>query len=253
MLPCTKSASGRKLDDRSRGRRSAAALVAAPGGGGQPDRHDHRVVRLLPLRHRCGAGVRQAVLSGEGSAHRPLAGLPHLFAGLRGAADRRAGVRPLRRPDRQEASLDGEPRADGRGQHGDGPFAHLPADRRRRAGAAGGPEIRAGFRRRRRVGRRGADGRRVRRRHAPRRLVRLAAGRRAGRQPAGGRRAGGDGGAPERSGLPRLGLARGVPALRPAGRGRLVGALDLERVAAIRGGRGASRAGDRAGAARFRR
>ncbi len=113
--------------------------------------------------------------------------------------------------------------------------------------AAGGPAVRARLRGRRRMGRRGADGRRVRRRCAPRRLVRLAAGRRAGRQPARRRRAGGDGGGPERGGLPGLGLARGVPALRPLGRRRLVGALDLERVAAVRGG--PVRGGDCAGGA----
>ena len=62
---------------------------------------------------------------GQGSADRPAAGVPDLFAGLRGAADRRPGVRPFRRPDRQEAAPDGEPGADGRGQHGDGPAAHL--------------------------------------------------------------------------------------------------------------------------------
>ena len=183
------------------------------------------------------------------SADRGLAGVPHLLAGLRGAADRRAGVRPLRRPDRPQASLDGEPGADGR----------RPAWR----WACCPPTHQIGV-------------------AAPVLLaaLRFVQGFAVGGEWGGAVLMAGEFGDDKRrgawSGWPQVGVPAGnllaagvlavmaalqseadflawgwrvrVPALRPAGRGRLVGALDLERVAAVRGGRGASCAGDRAGA-----
>ena len=106
-----------------------------------------------------------------------------------------------------------------------------PADlqRDRLAGPAGpGPAAaRAGLRRRRRVGWRGADGHRVRRGEPPRFLGRLAAGGRAGGQPARRRRAGDHGRRADQGGFHRLGLARALPAVGGARGRRLLGAREL--------------------------
>ena len=74
-----------------------------------------------------------------------------------------------------------------------------------------------GHRRRRRVGRRGADGRRVDRPEAARLHHQLRPARRPGRHGAGQRRAVGDVVRDQRRSVSELGLARAVPAQRRAG------------------------------------
>ena len=68
----------------------------------QLHRHDDRVVRLLSLRHRRGAGVQPAVLSERRSADRHAVVVRHLRGRLSRPPARRHRLRPLRRPDRPQ-------------------------------------------------------------------------------------------------------------------------------------------------------
>ena len=61
----------------------------------QPDRHDDRVVRLLPLRHGRRARLQQALLPDVRPAGRHDGRVRHLRGRLRRAADRRHRLRPL--------------------------------------------------------------------------------------------------------------------------------------------------------------
>lgn len=56
-------------------RRPRRRHPARPHRGGIDGRHHGRVLRLLPLRHRCGVAVPAAVLSQEHSNHRIAASL----------------------------------------------------------------------------------------------------------------------------------------------------------------------------------
>ena len=117
-------------------------------------RHRIRVVRLLSLRS-AGAVLRGAVLpSGQPDGGAAL-GLRGLRRGLPGAAVRRAGVRPHRRPRRTEIHLPGHDRVHGRLDLPRRPAADLRVDRLARADPDGDAAPRAGPRARRRVRRRG--------------------------------------------------------------------------------------------------
>jgi autotransporter passenger strand-loop-strand repeat protein len=83
-----------------------AQRPATQGGHRLDDRHGHRVVRLLSLRHRGRSCLRQALLS----ARRPLRGhssrLRHLLHRLRRPPRRGSDLRPLRRPHRPQSHAD---------------------------------------------------------------------------------------------------------------------------------------------------
>ena len=178
-----------------------------------PDRHHHRVLRLLHLRHRRRAGVPEAVLPRSQPIPRDRARVRHLRRRVRRPPPRRRRLRPLRRPARPQE--DARPLTDdhGRLDRADRRPAHLRHGRGARTGAAGAAAARPGHRRRRRMGRRGADGGRTRPAAAPRLLRQLAPGRRPARDAAGHRsvlpRL-----AAARRRLPHLGLAAAVPGQR---------------------------------------
>ena len=113
-------------------------------------------------------------------------------------------------------------RADRRRHRADRPAARLRRHRRGRADHPGAAAVRAGRRRRRRVGRRGAALQRIRRPEQARLLGLRRADRPTRRQPDGQRRARRAGRRPDRGGVPELGLAGRVPDLRGAGRVRPV-------------------------------
>src|SRR5882757_2934349 len=113
------------------------------------------MVRLLPVRHRRGAGVRRAVLSEKRSCGRHAAGVPDLRRRLRGAAARRHPVRHHGRPLRAQARFGGDLADDRHRHHGDRPAADLCPDRLLGPGALGLAARRAGIGRRRRIWRRG--------------------------------------------------------------------------------------------------
>src|SRR5574338_588382 len=79
----------------------------------EPDRHDDRVVRFLPLRLRRRAGVQQAVLPFVRPAGRDPAGVRNLCGRLHRATLGRDRVRPFRRPHRAQEIADVEPGDDG--------------------------------------------------------------------------------------------------------------------------------------------
>lgn len=185
-----------------------------PDRRGQPRRHHHRVVRLLPLRLGRRARVQHAVLPQQRPARRHPAGLPDVRGRLRRPAARRRRLRPLRRQDRPQEAPRDQPADDGRRDLRDGSAAHPRQHRRVGADPADGPAAGPGLRSRRRVGRRGPPRLRTRRRRAARLLGLLAAGRSPRRQSARDRRPGAAGRRPVRRGLPRLGLAHPVPPLR---------------------------------------
>ena len=113
-----------------------------------------RMVRLLPVRHRRGAGVRRPVLSEERSGRRHAAGVPDLRRRLRGAAARRHPVRHPGRPLRAQAGAGGDPAHDRHRHHRDRAFADLRPDRLLGAAAAGRDARHPGAWRRRRIWRR---------------------------------------------------------------------------------------------------
>ena len=134
-----------------------AQRATAQGGDRRHGRHDDRVVRLLPLRHRRRAGLPEALLPQRRSADRHARGVRHLLRRLRRPADRRGDLRPLRRPHRPQGDADRHAAVDGH-RHLPGRLRaelridrHLGRDHPDRAAHA------AGHRRRRRVGRLGAD------------------------------------------------------------------------------------------------
>ena len=101
-----------QLRSRSRG----SGQDADEGGARQLDRQRARVLRLLHLRHRGRAGLRQGVLPRVGPRDRDAALARHLRGRLRGAPDRRLLHGPHRRQVRPQAR----------------PAAHRVADGRRR-------------------------------------------------------------------------------------------------------------------------
>ena len=201
----------------------------------EPDRHDDRVVRFLPLRLGRRAGVQQAVLPLVRPADRDPACFRDLCGRVRRAAARRHRVRPFRRPHRAQEIADVEPRDDGPRDRADRALAGLRDHRRMGADRADRAARVPGLCRRRRMGRRGADGRRARRRQAARLLGELAAGGRSARASPLRRNPRADGRNPDQCRLPPMGLASAVPAFRRAGDRRLVYPQPGDREPDVRG------------------
>ena len=210
-------------------------------GGGEHGRDHGRVVRLLPLRRGRRGGVPGGVLPDRGS-HGGHAGLTgDLRDRVHRAAGWRAGVRPLRRPDRPQEAAGAQPAADGRLDLRDRAAARLRDDRGGGAAAAGPAAADPGLRAGRRMGRGGPDRLRARRSGAPRVLGELAAGRRPGGTAAGERAALPAVLRAERGGLRLLGMAHPVPALRGAGADRAVRAARRRGVSRVPRGAGQGR------------
>lgn len=162
-------------DHGNPGTRAHRTRLAPQNRRGEPHRHHHRVVRLLPLRLRRRAGLQQAVLPQRGTPGRHAAVVPHLRGRLRRPPGRRPRLRPLRGPPRPQAAARAEPAAHGRGDLLHRPAADVRHDRGRRPGAAHHAPAGAGLRARRRVGRRGPAGVGARRREPSRLLGVVAA------------------------------------------------------------------------------
>ncbi len=116
-------------------------------------RHRDRVVRLLPVQHRHRTGVRTALFPELGSADRDAPGVRHLRRRIRRPACWRGDLRPLRRSPGTEVGADRHADADG---CRDVPGRVRADARTHRDLGRGDPDrsaIRAGHRRRRRVGR----------------------------------------------------------------------------------------------------
>ncbi len=146
---------------RRRGRRPCAQ----PGPQGrdrQLRRRRRRLVRLPAVRDRRRAGVQFGVLPESQSDDGHARGVRHLRRRLPVPAARRHRVRPLRRPARPQADARADRDADGAVDGRDRPAAGVLDDRLVGARAAGADARDPGVRRRRRMGRRGADGRRER-------------------------------------------------------------------------------------------
>ena len=101
--------------------------------------------------------LREAVLPAIRSAGRNARGLRHLCCRLRRAAGRRGDLRPLRRSHRPQVDADRHAAADGHRHLPGGVRADLRADRHLGRGHPDDPALHPGRRRRRRVGRLGAD------------------------------------------------------------------------------------------------
>ena len=173
------------------------------------------MVRLLPLRHRRGAGVRRTVLPEERSGRRHPALLPDLWRRFRVPTVGRHHLRHPRRSLWPQARI-GRNAADDRSRHHrDRLLADLFSNRRLGPHPAGRDADRAGAWRRRRIWRRGDLSGRERACEPSRLLGRLCAARRFRRQSAGGRsvRSGVDAAARRDD---ELGMAPAVPReLRP--------------------------------------
>ena len=171
-------------------RPTGAAVQSATRRHGFDGRHRRRVVRVLPLRHGGDARLQQDHVPAVG---RPLCadhrGLRHLRRRLPRTSARRHRLRPLRRQVRtQEApAARHHPRRRRDLPHGMPP--HLRTGRLPRPDPPRGAALRAGLRRRRRVGRRGPPRLGALPRPDTRILGILAAGGCSARQPAGDRRA----------------------------------------------------------------
>ncbi len=195
-----------------------ARAPASPRGDRLHRRHRDRMVRFLPLFDRHRPGLRKAVLSAFRPMGRHARSLRHLCRRLRRAPGGRRDLRPLRRPHRPQIDADRHAAADGPRHRRGGDRADLSEHRHLGRGAPDRAALHPGRRRRRRVGRLGADvdGMGARRQVARadrilaaiRRALRPVPGQscRARLQPDVGRQ------------LPRLGLAHSVRAQPRAGR-----------------------------------
>ncbi len=220
-------------DIRARRRRTGQE-PRARGGARQFRRRGRRLVRLPAVRHRRGACVQYGVLSagqpGDGHARR----VRDVRRRLPVPSARRLRVRPLRRPHRPQTHAGADRHDDGPVDGADRPAALFRDDRLVGAPAARDPASDPGFRRRRRMGRRRADG--VRKRAGEKEGVLQQ--RRAGRlrrrvdsfdgscldyQPLDGQRE-----------LPRVGLAPAVRVQRRARADRAVDPLQHGGVAGVR-------------------
>ena len=136
-----------------------------PGRHGHHGRHDHRVVRLLHLRQRRRAAVRQAVLQRPGQLG--AAGLPgHDRRELLLPPGRCHRHGPAGRPDRPAHRAHLHPHPHGRGDHARRPVADELLDRHLGTRPAHPAALPAGLLGRRGVGRRGHARRRARTRAA---------------------------------------------------------------------------------------
>ena len=116
-----------------------------------------RVVRFFPLQHRHRPRLRQAVFSAFGSLGRHARGLRHLCRRLRRAPGRRRHFRALRRPHRPQVDPDRDAAADGAGHLRGGAGPDLCEHRHLGRGDPHRAALHPGRRRRRRMGRLGAD------------------------------------------------------------------------------------------------
>ena len=235
---------GPGVEEDTRGR-LAERTVPPEHLRGELHRHVDRVVRLLHLRHRRGAGVRDPLLPAVLLRRRHAGRLRHVRGRVHRPAAGRRGDRALRRPHRAQGDARPDPAAHRRGDGAHRPAADVRGDRRRRPAAARAPAPPAGLRRRRGVGRRGPHRHRARVTPAARGLRQLravrCADRRADVQPRLPRR-----GRPARRVVRVLGLAHPVPAVGRARRGRLRRAQPPAGRAGVRAGQG--EAGDEHGA-----
>ena len=152
--------------------------LAAPRRPRLGRRRHHRVVRLLPLRHGRAVVFDKLYFNGLDGPAAQFAAFAHLRGRLLRPTRRRAGLRPLRRPDRPQADAAADAGDHGRRHRPDRPAADVRPDRRLGADRAGRAAGAAGHRRRRRVRRRRAARRRVRPGRAPRLLRQLRPHRR---------------------------------------------------------------------------
>src|SRR6266498_1627117 len=120
-------------------------------------RHIDRMVRLLPVRDGRRAGLPEAVLPSLESLRRHAGVVRHVLRRLRGPATRCLDLRPLRRPDRAQGDPDHHAAGDGHRDLPDRRDAHLQRHRPVGRCAADRPARLSGHRRRRGVGRLGAD------------------------------------------------------------------------------------------------
>ena len=204
----------------------------------QPDGHGHRVLRLLHLRHRRGAGLPATVLPRRRSGHRHAGLARHLRDRLPGPADRVGGVRALRRPHRPQDHAGRGAAHDGRLHRGHRRLAHLPVDRHRRPAAARPVPLRPGPGAGRRMGRRGAAGHRERPARQAGVVRDVPAARRADRLLLFGRHLPAALALAHRGAVLRLGLAGAVPVERGAGNHRPLRAPGDHRDAGVRAGGG---------------
>ncbi|MHC2377367.1 hypothetical protein ACVIU7_000698 [Bradyrhizobium liaoningense] len=177
------------------------------------------MVRLPHLWHGDRAGVQQGLLRRRQSRARHHRGLRHLRRRISGAAARSCDLWPLRRPGRPQGDARDHDHGDGHRHLPDRPASDLPADRHCRAGAADRIALSPGYRPRRRMGRRRADGGRELPDASPRPARQHGAGRQPHRQSRRDRhvRAGGE---PAGERLHDLRLAHPLPDLDPPGRRR---------------------------------
>ena len=167
--------------ERLGGERQGDSSIVASGRPGELRRHHDRVVRLLPLRHRRGAGLRRPVLPERRSDVGTLAAFATFGVGFAARPIGGDHLRPLRRPRRTQVDARDLAADHGRRHGRDRPAADLRVDRHRRPDRCSSCCASPGHRRRRRVGRRGADGRRARAEGQARPLRQLPADGRAGR------------------------------------------------------------------------
>ena len=140
----------------------ARARSQAQGRDRQLRRRCRRLVRLPAVRDRRRAGIQFRVLPESQPDDGHARGVRDLRRRLPVPAARRRRVRPLRRPARPQADAGADRDADGAVDGRDRPAAGVLDDRLVGARAAGADARDPGFRGRRRMGRRGADGRRKR-------------------------------------------------------------------------------------------
>ena len=223
---------------------AAAPPVNSPScPAGQPDRHHHRILRFLHLRHGRRAGVPAPVLPGQQRAGGPAAVTGDLRGGVHRPAGRLGGVWSFRRPHRPQGHP-GRRVADHGPVHGaDRPAADPCADRAVGTGAAGAVPLRPRAGAGRRMGWGGAAGHRECATGQARLVRHVPAAGRAHRFPAVGRHLPGAGPLPEPGRLPAVGLAYPVRGQRVSGRPRPVGAPEHPRDARFQEGAGAQGAG----------
>ncbi len=174
------------------------------------------MVRLLHFRDGVGTGIRPAVLPHVLGVGRHARRVRLVRGRIRGAAGRRPGVRPLRRPHRTQDDAGRHIDNDGSGHIRNRLDAHLRGHRGVGADTGRRAPLPAGPRGRRRVGRRGADGHGTLGPRAARLLRQLRANGQCGRRVDVHRHVFA-GTATPRGRVPVLGLAGAVPVQRRVG------------------------------------
>jgi hypothetical protein len=199
----------------------------------QPGRHHHRILRLLHLRHRGGAGLSHAVLSRQRRHQRDAAILRHLRARLLCPSARFGAVWPLWRPRRSQGHAGGRPADHGALHPLHRPAAHPCPDRPAGTAAAGAVPLRPRSGAGRRVGRRDSARHRERASAAPCLVWHVPAAGRADRLHPLWRLLSAADPLSERCTVLRLGLAHPLSGQQPAGGGGTLGAAESARDACI--------------------